>query len=192
MDKKYGILIICAVILFLCFVGTASAKTWYVDDDLQDFSYADFTKIQNAVNIASPGDIIIVYNGTYPENIEVDKQLNLWGAPHYLDNQDEVIAYTKVLRRFPIRILYYDKEGYPHYYRPDFIVKTKDQFYMIETKGIGFDDMTTVQLKDESAEKWCESISQLMGIKWQYVKIREDMFEQFKLLKFSEMVDNLS
>jgi len=28
--------------------------------------------------------------------------------------------------------------------------------------------------------------------KWQYVKIREDMFEQFKLLKFSEMVDNLS
>ena len=110
----------------------------------------------------------------------------------YLDNQDEVLAYTKVLSRFPIRILYYDKEGYPHYYRPDFIVKTKDRFYMIETKGIGFDDMTTVQLKDESAENWCKSISQLMGIKWQYVKIREDKFEQFKLLKFSEMVDNLS
>jgi len=83
MDKKYGILIICAVILFLCFAGTASAKTWYVDDDLQDFPYADFTKIQNAVNMASPGDIIIVYNGTYPEDIEVDKQLNLWGAPQY-------------------------------------------------------------------------------------------------------------
>jgi len=79
MEKKYGILIICAVILVLCFAGTASAKTWYVDDDLQDFPYADFTKIQNAVNIASPGDIIIVYNGTYHENIEVDKKLNLTG-----------------------------------------------------------------------------------------------------------------
>jgi len=32
MGKKYGILIICAVILVLCFAGTASAKTWYVDD----------------------------------------------------------------------------------------------------------------------------------------------------------------
>ncbi|NQE05560.1 NitT/TauT family transport system substrate-binding protein [ANME-1 cluster archaeon GoMg1] len=79
MDKKYGILIICAAILFLCFVGTASAKTWYVDDDLQDFPYADFTKIQDAVNIALPRDTIIVYNGTYYENVDVDKQLNLTG-----------------------------------------------------------------------------------------------------------------
>ena len=53
-------LIICAAILFLSFVGTASAKTWYVDDDLQEFPYADFTKIQDAVNIALPGDTIIV------------------------------------------------------------------------------------------------------------------------------------
>ena len=123
----------------------------------------------------------------YPKNSVYEKMFMV-----YLDNQDEVLAYTKVLPRFPIRILYYDKEGYPHYYRPDFIIKTKDQFYMIETKGIGFDDMTTVQLKDESAEKWCESISQLMGIKWEYVKVREDKFEQLKLLKFSEMIDNLS
>ena len=79
MDKKYRILIICAVILFLCFVGTASAKTWYVDDDLHEFPYADFTKIQDAVNIASPRDTIIVYNGTYYENVDIDKQLNLTG-----------------------------------------------------------------------------------------------------------------
>ncbi|MCK4730969.1 MAG: right-handed parallel beta-helix repeat-containing protein, partial [Methanophagales archaeon] len=79
MDKKYEILIICAAILFLCFVGTASAKTWCVDDDLQEFPYADFTKIQDAVNIALPGDTIIVYNGTYHENVGIDKQLNLTG-----------------------------------------------------------------------------------------------------------------
>jgi parallel beta-helix repeat protein len=79
MNEKHKILIICAVILFLIFVGTASAKTWYVDDDLQEFPYADFTKIQDAVNIALPGDTIIVYNGTYYENVELDKQLNLNG-----------------------------------------------------------------------------------------------------------------
>ncbi len=32
MNKKVRILIICAAILVLCFVWTASAKTWYVDD----------------------------------------------------------------------------------------------------------------------------------------------------------------
>gem|GEM_PF-2172024 len=77
MAKKYGILVICAAILFLCFVGSASAKTWYVDDDLQDFPYADFTKIQDAVNIASPGDTVIVYNGTYYENVDVYKSLTI-------------------------------------------------------------------------------------------------------------------
>ena len=76
MDKKYGILIICAAILFLCFVGTASAKTWYVDDSGE----VNFTRIQNAVNIALPGDTIIVYNGTYYENVDVDKRLNLTGV----------------------------------------------------------------------------------------------------------------
>ena len=48
-------------------------KTWYVDDDLVDYPDADFTKIQDAVNAASPGDAIIVYPGTYTENVDVNK-----------------------------------------------------------------------------------------------------------------------
>jgi len=73
MDKKYLRSVICAAILFLCFVGTASAGTWYVDDD----GGADFTGIQEAVNIALPGDTIIVYNGTYTENVDVTKSLTI-------------------------------------------------------------------------------------------------------------------
>jgi parallel beta-helix repeat protein len=48
-------------------------RTWYVDDDLQDCPDANFTKIQDAVNAASPGDTIIVCPGTYTENIDVNK-----------------------------------------------------------------------------------------------------------------------
>lgn len=65
MDKKYGIFVICTAILFLSFVGNASAKTWYVDDD---GSGADFTKIQDAIDAASPGDTVFVWNGTYYED----------------------------------------------------------------------------------------------------------------------------
>jgi parallel beta-helix repeat protein len=48
-------------------------KTWHVDDDLVDYPTADFTKIQDAVNAASPGDTIMVYPGTYTENVDVNK-----------------------------------------------------------------------------------------------------------------------
>ncbi len=76
MDKKCKILIICTAILFLGFVGTASAKTWYVDDS----GGADFTSIQNAVNTAISGDIVIVNSGTYPyDAVDVTKQLILRG-----------------------------------------------------------------------------------------------------------------
>jgi nitrous oxidase accessory protein NosD len=73
MDKKYGILIICAVTLLLCFVGGASAKTWYVDDS----GGADFTGIQEAIIAASAGDTIIVSDGDYIENIIVNKRLTI-------------------------------------------------------------------------------------------------------------------
>jgi len=49
------------------------AKTWCVDDDKQDYPDADFTKIQDAVDAASAGDTIIVYPGTYTENVDVNK-----------------------------------------------------------------------------------------------------------------------
>jgi parallel beta-helix repeat protein len=48
-------------------------KTWYVDDDLADYPDADFIKIQDAVNAASLGDTIIVYPGSYTENVDVNK-----------------------------------------------------------------------------------------------------------------------
>lgn len=49
--------------------------TYYVDDD----GGADFTKIQDAIDAASSGDIIFVYNGTYYENVDVNKTVMLLG-----------------------------------------------------------------------------------------------------------------
>ena len=52
-------------------VTAAGSRTWYVDDS----GSADFASIQAAVTAANAGDTIIVKDGTYNENIIVDKSL---------------------------------------------------------------------------------------------------------------------
>jgi len=53
----------------------AVPTTWTVDDD----GPADFSSIQEAINAASSGDTIYVYNGTYYENVVLNKTVSLIG-----------------------------------------------------------------------------------------------------------------
>jgi len=55
---------------------TYSKPVITVDDD----GVADYHTIQDAVDNASAGDTILVYDGTYNEDVVLDKQLNLIGA----------------------------------------------------------------------------------------------------------------
>ena len=78
MDKcRYGLVLVCFAIVVSVLVGAASATTWYVDDD--GGAGMDFTKVQDAINAALPGDTIEVRSGTYYENVNMDKQLILRG-----------------------------------------------------------------------------------------------------------------
>jgi len=47
----------------------AEPTTWTVDDD----GPADFHTIQEAINVANAGDTILVRDGTYTENVKVNK-----------------------------------------------------------------------------------------------------------------------
>jgi parallel beta-helix repeat protein len=51
----------------------ASAATWYVDDS----GGADFTTIQAAVDASNAGDTVIVRDGTYVENVVVNKWVTI-------------------------------------------------------------------------------------------------------------------
>ena len=69
-NTKHLVFCVCvAFVLLSAFAGVASAKTIYVPDD--------YAKIQWAVDSASDGDTIIVRDGTYYENIIVNKRLTI-------------------------------------------------------------------------------------------------------------------
>jgi parallel beta-helix repeat protein len=79
--KNYKIITISSIILFLIIVviptvlSDENSKTIYVDDD----GTADYISIQDAIDNASDGDTIFVYNGTYYEHITIDKPITLIG-----------------------------------------------------------------------------------------------------------------
>jgi len=52
-------------------------STRHVDNDFKDYPDANFSSIQDAVNFSSNGDIIIVHNGTYVENVNVNKSITI-------------------------------------------------------------------------------------------------------------------
>ena len=65
---------------FLFIIAVANAKTLYVDDD---GGAGVFSRIQDAVDAAYPGDTIIVREGNYIENIDVGKSLRIFAEEGY-------------------------------------------------------------------------------------------------------------
>jgi parallel beta-helix repeat protein len=62
---------------------TATSRVWTVDDD----GVADFSTIQGAINAAIDGDVVFVHNGTYSEDVVLNKSLSLIG-----ENRDSAVV----------------------------------------------------------------------------------------------------
>src|SRR5262245_23631107 len=54
-------------------------STLFVDDDHAQNPNAAYTSIQAAVNAALPGDTVLVYPGTYQEQVTINKSIKLQG-----------------------------------------------------------------------------------------------------------------
>ena len=79
MSRKFvrsmEIIFLIVLLFLLLFSFDGSAKTITVDDD----GGADYTKIQDAINASENGNTIRVFDGTYIENVIVNKSINLIG-----------------------------------------------------------------------------------------------------------------
>jgi type III restriction enzyme len=112
----------------------------------------------------------------YPRRSAFEKEFMI-----YLDERDEVRAFTKVLPRHPLHIPYYNQEGFLRYYLPDFVVREERMMYLVETKGM---EGVDVPVKDKEALRWCQNVEKLSGNPWKYLKVRPQDLETYRSYDF--------
>ena len=71
--SKKILVVIVALLTLSMITPVAAGTTWYVDDS----GGSDFTTIQDAVNASVADDTIVVRDGTYNENVDVNKRLTI-------------------------------------------------------------------------------------------------------------------
>jgi type III restriction enzyme len=102
-----------------------------------------------------------------------------------LESSVEVIAYAKLDKKHALKIPYRDEFGILRNYEIDFLVKTKDSMFLVETKAEKDLDNENVGTKALAAYTWAKSANNLeppQGVKqplrWEYVMITDKVYEQ--------------
>lgn len=83
------------------------------------------------------------------------------------------------------RMRYVRDDGLPAFYFPDFMVRTTDAVYMVETKAQQQTGHPNVQRKLRAAATWCSRINELApydrgGREWHYALVGESLFFDWK------------
>jgi len=84
-----------------------------------------------------------------------------------------------------VRLRYVKDDGMPAFYFPDFLVRTGDAIYLVETKAQQQVTHPNVQRKLKAATTWCERINALDaaqrgGRLWHYALVGESLFHDWR------------
>ena len=112
-----------------------------------------------------------------------------------LNPSAEVLSYAKLDRRHRLKITYRDHTGILRNYEVDFIVKTKDKMYLVETKADKDISTLNVAVKVRAAMAWCEQASTVSSPSdysqpqtWEYLLLSEGLFKNNQGLGFNALV----
>ena len=119
-------------------------------------------------------------------------------AEFVLEKDSGVVAYVKLdqyVHRFSI--MYLDNKGFIGRYYPDFLVKTKDSMFIVETKSEkdAYNDLD-VKAKMIAAQQFCRSVSNANNHprdqprNWRYVLLPENIVDQFEGHSFKSIVEH--
>lgn len=103
----------------------------------------------------------------------------------FLDKDEDVESFSKVVPKVGFFIEYKDSEGSLKNYYPDFIVSTPHQKYIIETKGRRDVD---VEHKDKRVILWCEDAERLTGEPWKFTRVDQKDFQEYNFTSLKELI----
>jgi type III restriction enzyme len=105
---------------------------------------------------------------------------------HWAQADAQVFAFCKISenRHTFARLRYVKDDGLPAFYSPDFLVRTEDAIYLLETKAQQQAIHPNVQRKLKAAVGWCERINHLphehrQGLPWHYVLLTENVVDEW-------------
>ncbi|MEW6238906.1 MAG: hypothetical protein AB1656_26275 [Candidatus Omnitrophota bacterium] len=103
----------------------------------------------------------------------------------FADRAPDAIAFAKNAGPQCLRIDYLADGGRLAFYTPDFFIRTKDKYFLVETKGREDRD---VPRKARAAIAWCESASKA-GFPWEYLYVSQGVFERFNAPTVGELAN---
>jgi type III restriction enzyme len=112
-----------------------------------------------------------------------------------LRNSMDVKAFCKLEQRHELSVPYRNEFGILRRYWPDFIVRTADSMYIVETKAERDIVLDSVALKARAGIGWCEAATAVsppsdvpQPQRWEYVILPEDLFKAARELTFEALV----
>lgn len=120
--------------------------------------------------------------------VPCDNEFELTFA-RFLDKSDDLEAFAKLPELFGFCIQYTDTLANIRNYFTDFIARLSDgSHWLIETKGR---EDIEVAMKDNAAQNWCDTATELTGVKWNYIKVLQKDFEKLRPESFEELIVGL-
>lgn len=112
-----------------------------------------------------------------------------------LNNSADILAFAKLDKKHKLKVSYRDETGILRNYEIDFIVKTPDKIYLVETKADKDIDSPNTAVKVQAAKAWCEQASLVQppeeinqSQEWEYLILSEGLYKSNKGLSFEAFV----
>ena len=106
---------------------------------------------------------------------------------HWAQADTQIAAFCKISenRHTFARLRYVKDDGLAAFYSPDFLLRTANAIYLVETKAQQQTIHPNVQRKLKAAVAWCERINQLApehrgGLPWHYVLLAEEVVYEWQ------------
>jgi len=112
-----------------------------------------------------------------------------------LNTSAEVLSYAKLDRRHRLKITYRDETAILRNYEVDFVVKTAEKNYLVETKADRDIDSPNVAVKAQASVAWCDQASTVIppdkfhqSQNWEYLIVSESLFKSNRGLSFEALI----